>query len=164
MAEWALSTKPGRSRPGLRLSRGQFAHSLSLLSFQSSSTATLQTDTQTSARLRQCRPRQVAAIEQRQSHTKLPKGFRPLHIHRIEAGSELVAVTASSKLNIESGFVRHLQEIGRNAAHQWLAKNGKMIGKGSSFDPLGGMPLFPDSSRPEMGLGTMVGRLKRLAS
>ncbi|MEM7463796.1 MAG: patatin-like phospholipase family protein [Pseudomonadota bacterium] len=96
--------------------------------------------------------------------SKLPKGFRPLHIHRIEAGSDLVAVTASSKLNIESGFVRHLQEIGRNAADQWLAKNGKMIGKRSSFDPLGGMPLFPDSNRPDMGLGNMVGRLKRLAS
>lgn len=96
--------------------------------------------------------------------SKLPNGFRPLHIHRIEAGSELIAATASSKLNIERGFVRHLQEIGRIAAEQWLTENGKFIGKRSSFDPLGGMPLFPEPTGSEFGFGNVAGRLKRLAS
>lgn len=79
---------------------------------------------------------------------RLPSRLRPLRVHRIAADDQLSQVSASSKLNAEIGFVRHLHEIGREAGAQWLASAGKMVGLRSTHDVTGGAPLLPGDPGP----------------
>jgi NTE family protein len=61
-------------------------------------------------------------------------GFRPLRLHRITADAELNKLTSSSRMNIEWSFFRHLRDIGRRAADEFLRKDLAGIGRRSTLD------------------------------
>ena len=60
--------------------------------------------------------------------------YRRVYVHLLEAQDELNPLGASSKLNTEWAFLRHLFDIGRRAADDWLSANFAAIGEGSSVD------------------------------
>ena len=60
--------------------------------------------------------------------------YRRMHIHVVQSRKEMRRLDASSKLNTEWAFLRHLFDIGRNAAEKWLTKNYDALGERSSVD------------------------------
>ncbi|MCA0869882.1 patatin-like phospholipase family protein [Seohaeicola saemankumensis] len=73
------------------------------------------------------------------------EAFRDSRLHIIGAESELCDLGASSKLNAEPAFLRHLFEIGRNAASTWLDEHGSQVGIEPSWSP---QPFWEDSLQP----------------
>jgi NTE family protein len=61
------------------------------------------------------------------------KDYKKVHIHRISAEG-LKPLQASSKVNAEWRFLKHLHDIGREAAKAWEAENFDAIGQRSSID------------------------------
>jgi NTE family protein len=92
--------------------------------------------------------REMRAIEFVSSMIKrgarLPGGFRPLRIHRIDGEDGLENFSASSKINAERGFVTHLFELGRRTGEKWLAGSGKSVGRRSGYVALTGMAMLPE--------------------
>jgi len=65
--------------------------------------------------------------------------LRPLHVHGI--GDEaLGAFGASSKMNNDPEFLRHLHALGTGAAERWVAENRDAIGNHSTVDLSGLVP------------------------
>jgi NTE family protein len=60
--------------------------------------------------------------------------YRRLFVHRIDPDDEMLTLGASSKLNAEWRFLRHLFEIGRRCAENWLARHAGDLGLRSSVD------------------------------
>ncbi|MEM8792678.1 MAG: patatin-like phospholipase family protein [Pseudomonadota bacterium] len=60
--------------------------------------------------------------------------YRWMHIHMIEARKRMRPLEASSKLNAEWKFLRHLFEIGRDAADGWLKENFDSLGNRSTVN------------------------------
>lgn len=60
--------------------------------------------------------------------------YRDVRVHIIEARKQLRPLGASSKLNAEWSFLRHLFGIGRAAATRWLTLHYKDIGHRSTVD------------------------------
>lgn len=71
--------------------------------------------------------------------------YRDSRLHVIEAEEELSRLGASSKLNAEEAFLRHLFEIGHRAAEDWLKANAKRVGKEPTWSP---QPLWEESLKP----------------
>ncbi len=75
-----------------------------------------------------------------------PDEYRRMHMHVIESRKQMRPLDASSKLNAEWAFLRHLFEIGRNAADHWLEDHFDDLGNRSSvrirqmFQGLGALP------------------------
>lgn len=75
-----------------------------------------------------------------------PHEYRRMNIHMIEARKKMRALDASSKLNAEWAFLRHLFDIGRDAATRWLHRHYHDLGERSSvdvrrmFQGVGGLP------------------------
>jgi NTE family protein len=63
-----------------------------------------------------------------------PDDYRRLHVHVIEAQDQIMPLGASSKLNAEWAFLRHLFEIGREAAGVWIERCYEHLGKNSTVD------------------------------
>jgi NTE family protein len=63
-----------------------------------------------------------------------PDRYEKVLLHRIEADDELTPLGASSKLNAEWAFLRHLFDIGRRAADVWLDRNFDDLGERSTLD------------------------------
>jgi NTE family protein len=63
-----------------------------------------------------------------------PDEYRRMHIHIIEARKQMRPLDASSKLNAEWAFLRHLFGIGRAAAAHWLREHHDDLGQRSSVD------------------------------
>lgn len=63
-----------------------------------------------------------------------PNEYKDVKIHIVEAQELLKELGASSKVNAEWAFLKHLFGIGRDAAGQWLDKNYSSIGKKSSVN------------------------------
>ncbi|MBU2531375.1 MAG: patatin-like phospholipase family protein [Alphaproteobacteria bacterium] len=63
-----------------------------------------------------------------------PSHYRQLNIHVIEAQEHLAPLGASSKLNAEWDFLRHLFHVGRRSAEDWLDRNFDTIGNASTVD------------------------------
>lgn len=63
-----------------------------------------------------------------------PDDYRRLHVHVIEAQDQLMPLGASSKLNAEWAFLRHLFGIGREAADVWIETCYEHLGKRSTID------------------------------
>ncbi|MDA7946147.1 MAG: patatin-like phospholipase family protein [Hyphomicrobiaceae bacterium] len=63
-----------------------------------------------------------------------PGHYSKVNVHIVEAGDEMRSFGASSKLNAEWAFLKHLFAIGRNAADNWLEKNFDAIGLRSTVD------------------------------
>jgi NTE family protein len=70
--------------------------------------------------------------------------FKPLFVHGI-GDDVLASFGASSKMNNEPAFLRHLHEIGVRAADRWLEENAEAIGNRSTLD-LSGLIPPPDGS------------------
>ena len=64
----------------------------------------------------------------------LGEDYRAMRVHIIEARKKMRPLGASSKLNSEWAFLRHLFEIGREAADRWLATNFDRLGEESTVD------------------------------
>jgi NTE family protein len=60
--------------------------------------------------------------------------YRDMRLHMIEARKQLRPLGASSKLNAEWPFLRHLFGIGRAAAEAWLGRDFVHVGERSSLD------------------------------
>jgi NTE family protein len=60
--------------------------------------------------------------------------YRRKHVHMIEARKLMRPLDASSKLNAEWAFLRHLFDIGRRAAQRWLDNHFDDLGVRSSID------------------------------
>jgi NTE family protein len=63
-----------------------------------------------------------------------PDEYRRMNIHIIEARRQMRPLDASSKLNAEWAFLRHLFGIGRAAASLWLRDHYDDLGRRSSVD------------------------------
>jgi NTE family protein len=55
-------------------------------------------------------------------------------MHRVDAPAALRKLSASSKMNAEPEFLLHLKELGRNAAHSWLASGLAKVGVETGID------------------------------
>lgn len=62
------------------------------------------------------------------------KRYRRMMVHMIHGRKQIRPLGASSKLNAEWPFLRHLFEIGRAAAEDWLARNFAALGQRSTID------------------------------
>ncbi|MEM7238478.1 MAG: patatin-like phospholipase family protein [Pseudomonadota bacterium] len=60
--------------------------------------------------------------------------YRRMHMHVIQARKQMRLLDASSKMNAEWAFLRHLFEIGREAADAWLGRHFEDLGERSSVD------------------------------
>ena len=60
--------------------------------------------------------------------------YRRLYLHMIEAEDEILPLGASSKMNTEWAFFRHLFELGQLAADQWLTRNFDDLGVRGTLD------------------------------
>ncbi|MGF1659811.1 MAG: patatin-like phospholipase family protein [Rubrimonas sp.] len=63
--------------------------------------------------------------------------YRDVRLHMIEARKQLRPLGASSKLNAEWPFLKHLFGIGRDAAEKWLAAHFDDLGARQSLDVRG---------------------------
>ena len=63
-----------------------------------------------------------------------PTHYRRIKMHRISGDEALLPLGASSKLNAEWAFLRHLFDIGRRSASDWLDRHYDDLGERSSFD------------------------------
>jgi NTE family protein len=59
--------------------------------------------------------------------------YRDMLIHRIHAEAEMAALGVSSKLNAEWAFLRHLHDIGFQAADRFLAEHRDDLGARSTY-------------------------------
>ncbi len=79
--------------------------------------------------------RAIDFVRRLHDHGRLDPGeYRRVNLHIIEARKMMRPLDASSKLNAEWAFLRHLFAIGRDAAEQWLAKHFDDLGVRSSVD------------------------------
>ncbi len=60
--------------------------------------------------------------------------LRNLHVHAINAESEMNKLGVTSKLNTDWDFIQRLRNIGRRKAEEWLAQNYDKIGEASTCD------------------------------
>ena len=60
--------------------------------------------------------------------------YRRMNIHMIQSRKRMRPLDASSKMNTEWAFLKHLFSIGRDAATRWLADSFDDLGKRSSVD------------------------------
>jgi NTE family protein len=78
-------------------------------------------------------------------HADHPLRNRHPRLHAIHAETELREFGASSKLNNELRFLRHLHAIGRRAAEAWIDKYLDTVGKESTITAT----LAPQSATDE---------------
>jgi len=62
------------------------------------------------------------------------KDYRRLNVHLIEAQDRIMPLGASSKINAEWDFLRHLFEIGRDTAKEWIDSSYEHLGARSTVD------------------------------
>ena len=63
-----------------------------------------------------------------------PKRYKRVLLHIIYADQRLGGLTASSKFNAEWAFLRHLHQMGRAAASEWLDRHFDSIGERSTVN------------------------------
>jgi len=81
----------------------------------------------------------IAFIEDLMKSQPREETFRRLHVHGI--GDEaLGAFGATSKMNNDPAFLRHLHALGARATERWLAENRTAVGQRSTVDLSGLMP------------------------
>jgi NTE family protein len=60
--------------------------------------------------------------------------YRKMHMHMIDGATDMLALDASSKLNSEWAFLKHLRDLGRLHADRWLTQNFDKIEQESTLD------------------------------
>ena len=79
--------------------------------------------------------RAIEFVHRLQDTGKLdPAEYRRIYIHLLDGHGQLVELGASSKVNAEWVFLRHLFDIGRAAAEAWLERNHPHLGKRDTVD------------------------------
>ncbi|MEM6489706.1 MAG: patatin-like phospholipase family protein [Pseudomonadota bacterium] len=78
--------------------------------------------------------RAIDFVDRLKSDGYLPDAYRQMRIHMIEGRKRMRPLGASSKLNTEWAFLRHLFDIGRDAADRWLGRNFDSIGEASTVN------------------------------
>lgn len=63
-----------------------------------------------------------------------PKKYKKMLMHRIHSEGKMDQLDASSKVNAEWEFLRHLHKTGYNAADNWLRAHWSQVGEESSLD------------------------------
>lgn len=63
-----------------------------------------------------------------------PADYKQIRLHRIHDDEAMTQFSASSKLNAEWDFLRHLKELGRQATEQWIELTLPAVGQRSSVD------------------------------
>jgi NTE family protein len=69
------------------------------------------------------------------------KRFGRFHFHCIEASSNFEEIPASTKLNNSPAFLEYLFDLGRKNAEDWMGKHGDAIGRRSTLDLTGLLPV-----------------------
>lgn len=82
----------------------------------------------------------IAFIEHFFGPVATEDGVRRMFMHWINDNA-LDALRASSKMNNEPAFLEHLRKIGWSAAEHWLEANLRFVGKRSTVDLSGLLPL-----------------------
>ncbi|HEU0367772.1 MAG TPA: patatin-like phospholipase family protein [Candidatus Acidoferrum sp.] len=81
-----------------------------------------------------------------------PQNFvKLLFVHQI-CNEQLGSLGASSKMNNDPAFLRHLHTIGRQSAEDWLAEHREAVGKESTVDLTGLLPLQDGAFADPMGI------------
>lgn len=62
------------------------------------------------------------------------KDYMRVRMHRIHGGEAVDTLSASSKMNAEWAFLKHLRDIGRTAAEHWLKHHYDDVGVRESFN------------------------------
>jgi NTE family protein len=62
------------------------------------------------------------------------RSAKPVRIHRIAADKELKKLSSSSKFTVDWSFFRHLRDVGRKAAEEFLRKDFGAIGRRGTLD------------------------------
>lgn len=57
-----------------------------------------------------------------------------LRLHRLDAGPDLAALGAGSKMDTHPHFLTRLHRLGHDAADAWLAQHGALLGRRSSLE------------------------------
>ena len=81
----------------------------------------------------------IAFIEDLMKSRPQDSTFRRLYVHAI-GDDALGAFGASSKMNNDPAFLRHLHALGTRATERWLAANREAVGQRSTVDLSGLMP------------------------
>jgi NTE family protein len=81
----------------------------------------------------------------------VPGHAQPIHLHMIPAGEAMRGFTASSKLNVERGFIEKLFRLGRDAADHWLDQNFANVGIASTLQLDVPLECGPEASGGEAG-------------
>ncbi len=63
-----------------------------------------------------------------------PGHYKNVHLHCIQGGDAMQDLSASSKMNAEWRFLKHLHDLGRAAADRWLDEHYTKLGVRSSYD------------------------------
>ncbi|MGD1922603.1 MAG: patatin-like phospholipase family protein [Paracoccaceae bacterium] len=74
--------------------------------------------------------------------------YRRMNVHIVHSRKRMRSLDASSKMNAEWSFLRHLFDIGRDTATRWLDEHFDDLGKRSSVDVrqmFGGFAVLPDN-------------------
>ena len=89
----------------------------------------------------------IAFIERLLKSGAAHEELRMPFVHRIDSDS-LGEIGASSKMNNDPAFLKHLHEIGWSSADRWLAENCGALGNRSTVDLSGLIPstdaILPD--------------------
>lgn len=81
----------------------------------------------------------IAFVEDLIRSSSVQAPFKPLLVHAI-GDDALGSFGASSKMNNDRDFLRHLHELGLHAAESWLDENREAIGNRSTLDLSGLLP------------------------
>ncbi len=60
--------------------------------------------------------------------------YSRMRIHAVRSDADMSALSVASKLNPDWDFLRHLRDVGRNRAAEWLGSNFDKLGVESSVD------------------------------
>ncbi|MGI9425042.1 MAG: patatin-like phospholipase family protein, partial [Hyphomicrobiaceae bacterium] len=60
-------------------------------------------------------------------------GYREIRLHHV-GGEEIVQFPASTKMNAEWPFLKHLRDIGRQAAERWVSDNFEKVGREGTME------------------------------
>jgi len=61
-------------------------------------------------------------------------GYREVYLHRIGGCEELEGLPASTKFNAEWAFFKHLRDIGRRSAREWLSRHFTDLGSRATIN------------------------------
>jgi NTE family protein len=81
--------------------------------------------------MRELHALQTAAHEARECDNE-----EPVRLHRIHGDDTLRGLGVSSKLNADWRFLRHLRDVGRATAEDWLGEHRPALGERSTLEPM----------------------------